>query len=86
MPVLSSRSMLALGAGLVALTVASQVALQFLYSGGFTASSLVMRLLTATQLLLNAALYIGAGLFAGSFVVAALTGRTDHEGRPTTQA
>ncbi len=84
MPILSSRSMLALGLGVVALAVAAQIALQFLYTGGFTASPLVMRLLTATQLLLNAVLYVGSGLVAGSFVVAALSPRPPGPGRPPT--
>ncbi|GAA2083455.1 hypothetical protein GCM10009821_25710 [Aeromicrobium halocynthiae] len=82
MPVLSSRSMLALGTGVVALAVAAQLALQFLYTGGFTASPLAMRALAAVQVLLSAVLYVGAGLITGSFVVVALTTRSPETDRP----
>lgn len=87
MPVLSSRSMLALGTATVVVGIAGHLAAQWLFffnDGNWFATMAQQRVLTVVQYLLNAVLYIGSGLVAGSFVVAALTGQRPEAQRPPT--
>ena len=80
MPAPSPRVLLGLGLAAVVVGIAGHLAAQWLFfpndSNGFAS--------VAQQRLRTAVLYVGSGLVAGSFVVAALSPRPPGPGRPPT--